>query len=347
MMRAAWFFAAFFVLFFECGNGLAFENQKWDNFKLNFISPDGRVIDFSQQRCSHSEGQGYGMLLAVSYDDKETFTRIWEWTKNNLGASRTDNLFAWKWGERLPGTWAVIDTNNATDGDTLIAFGLLLGAKKWHDQTLKAHAVEIIRSIRQQLVLRDGGKIKILPGYFGFISEEGIVVNLSYLVVSAYTLFAEDDDRAFWQQVKKNGLDLIAESTFSDLALPPDWLFIGKNSREVYSLKSEHFSYDAIRVFLYLSWDGSLDKLPGASKYLDFIERCGMVPRSINLVDNSSSLREAPAGFYAVLARVARDLDRNGLGARLQAAAETKIPKESKDYYSQILYLLAEIMPLQ
>ena len=47
----------------------------WEHYKKTFISNDGRVIDYYQEQCSHSEGQGYGMLLAVRHNDKETFSQ--------------------------------------------------------------------------------------------------------------------------------------------------------------------------------------------------------------------------------------------------------------------------------
>jgi len=33
---------------------------------------------------SHSEGQGYGMLLAVAADDRPTFDLLWGWTRAQL-----------------------------------------------------------------------------------------------------------------------------------------------------------------------------------------------------------------------------------------------------------------------
>nr|WP_301540442.1 glycosyl hydrolase family 8 [Proteus mirabilis] len=37
----------------------------WQQFKARYITPEGRVIDSANQNISHSEGQGYGMLMAV------------------------------------------------------------------------------------------------------------------------------------------------------------------------------------------------------------------------------------------------------------------------------------------
>src|SRR5690606_28500903 len=74
-------------------------NASWDRYKSKFINPDGRVLDFSQNEITTSEGQSYAMLRAVWIDDKQTFDHVWQWTKDNL-KREDNNLFGWKWGER-------------------------------------------------------------------------------------------------------------------------------------------------------------------------------------------------------------------------------------------------------
>ncbi len=61
----------------------------WTDFLGIFVSGDGRVVDTGNGNISHSEGQGYGMLLAVANGDAAAFARIWNWTqKNTPGAQR-------------------------------------------------------------------------------------------------------------------------------------------------------------------------------------------------------------------------------------------------------------------
>src|SRR6201989_3063834 len=91
---------------------------------------DGRIIDRANGNISHSEGQGYGMLLSVAADDRDSFEAIWNWTQKQLYV-RGDNLAAWKWDpDANP---HVSDQNNATDGDLLIAWALMRAGKKWSE----------------------------------------------------------------------------------------------------------------------------------------------------------------------------------------------------------------------
>ena len=49
---------------------------EWHSFRDRFIQADGRVLDTANGGISHSEGQGWGMLFAARFDDRDSFTRI-------------------------------------------------------------------------------------------------------------------------------------------------------------------------------------------------------------------------------------------------------------------------------
>ena len=68
----------------------------WTAWKARFVTDAGRVVDTGNQGISHSEGQGFGMLLAVAANDRPTFERIWGWTRANRMV-RDDQLLAWRW----------------------------------------------------------------------------------------------------------------------------------------------------------------------------------------------------------------------------------------------------------
>ena len=51
--------------------------QAWEAYKARFLMTDGRIVDTGNKNVSHSEGQGYAMLMAVASNDKAAFDRIW------------------------------------------------------------------------------------------------------------------------------------------------------------------------------------------------------------------------------------------------------------------------------
>src|SRR5690348_5637890 len=100
-----------------CWDGISWvkaQDDLWASYKSHFISADGRVVDTGNGRISHSEGQGYGMLLAESNGDQATFSQIWNWTVQHLNRSE-DHLFSWRWRPLFKAGF-VDDHNNASDG---------------------------------------------------------------------------------------------------------------------------------------------------------------------------------------------------------------------------------------
>jgi len=209
----------------------------WADYKQQFLSEDGRVIDDVNGRISHSEGQGYGLILAALNQDRDAVERIWKWTQSHLRL-RTDHLFAWRWKPASSGvaddkSGAADDKNDATDGDLLIAFGLANAGKDWHDAAFLASSKQIAQDIRRHMIRQSRYGPVLLPGGQGFEKPDGIVVNLSYRVFPAFAVLAKIDPSPQWAALRRSGLQLVEAARFSPLELPPDWLFIGKKDLQV------------------------------------------------------------------------------------------------------------------
>lgn len=312
----------------------------WKTYQQTFITGDGRVVDFFQHSISHSEGQGYGLLLALMNGDRPAFERIFRWTTENLQVRR-DALFAWSWGERANGGWNVIDYNNASDGDILIAFALLKAADRWGHPPFREAAQRIVRDIRAYLAVTADDFQLITPAYFGFNGQERTSFNTGYLMLPAFAEFAKVDDEAFWLRTLRDSRRLLEKAAFSRLKLPADWVALENGQVTIAAARSPVFGYEAIRAPLYLSWHGEIGTLSAFADYLQFVESTGYLPIRVNLVDGSVAVEEAPAGFYAVMGRCAQRLGRHALAQKLFQDAGSKITREPKDYYSNTLFLLA------
>ncbi|PTN35624.1 glycosyl hydrolase family 8 [Desulfonatronum sp. SC1] len=316
----------------------------WTVFKARFLTSDGRVVDRFQNSVSHSEGQGYGLVVAALCDDRETFASLWEWTRDNMQVRRTDSLLAWAWGERLPGQWAVLDFNNATDGDILVAWGLLLGAKQWSESAYETEATGLIASIREHLGVHHQGRLVLLPGYHGFLKSDSIRLNPSYYIPSAFQAFAEKDDADFWNTAQADSLALLEASLVPPLMLPPDWIVLAEDSEQPLPAGDEPvFGFETIRVPLYLSWAGATSALPELEGLVRSLDQAGHIPQRIDLTDGSFSQESGSAGFYAVFARAAQDLGMLETAERWWNEAARKFMDEKDDYYSNILYVLSRL----
>jgi len=350
---------------FRAGFAYAGENSgTWDYYKSHFIAPDGRVIDLFQNRISHSEGQGYGLLLSLQNNDKATFENILQWTQKNLMV-RKDGLAAWSWGQRDNGEWGILDYNNATDGDILIAWALLKGNEKWQNNEWKSWSDATIDRIRLFLTIKRHNKIFLLPGYYGFTSKSGkseeskqsnsptdinLRINISYFIFSAFSDFADSASKngnsqnsSFWQQLSSDSLAILKQSLSGSMTLPPDWINIDQKSKLIIDKDNGAvFGYDAIRVPLYLAMAGDKKSLEIFKPYLKLCNKIGYVPVRVDLINEEIAISEGSAGFYALLSKCAGMVGEAAISKSFMQMADSKIIQEKDDYYSNTLYLLAK-----
>ncbi len=314
------------------------ECADWGRFLERFVSGDGRVIDPGQQDASHSEGQGYGLWLALLHGDRPAFDRILRWTVDNLQV-RKDALFAWSWGRRPNGSWNVIDYNNASDGDLLIASALLRAAAEWKHPPYREKALAVVRDIRVHLAFAAGKRRLIAPGYYGFAGRERLLFNTGYAVFPAYRAFAAAEETAFWSRILEDARSLLREAAANPFALPPDWVVLEPEQPRLSAERGPFFGYEAARLPLYES--GLAEPLPLFGPFLDWVERSGYLPVRVNLVEHTVSTGEAAAGFHAVFALAAERRGKEDLARRLLERGRAKIASEADDYYSNALFLLA------
>jgi endoglucanase len=221
----------------------------WTLFRTAFVDRSGRVIDAGNGGISHSEGQGYGLLLAVLAGDRATFETMLAWTEANL--ARTDvALFTWKYDPHQGNP--VADPNNATDGDILISWALATAAKRWGGHHWAARSEAIRAAIRQHLVIERHGRHLLLPGRLGFAEGDTVTLNPSYFIWPAFDAFAALDGDGTWAAVISDAESVLRDARFGPAGLPSDWIEIGADGKVVPA--HDHpprFGYDAIRIPLY------------------------------------------------------------------------------------------------
>jgi endoglucanase len=243
------------------GGVLKGAGQLWAAYKSKFITEGGRLEDTGNQNISHSEGQGYAMLLAVASDDRNTFDRVWNWTRANLMV-RDDSLVAWRWEpHQRP---AVADLNDAADGDILIAWALTEAAEYWSDAAYRAAARRIAVEVGRKLVLtKTPLGAMLLPAVNGFSVEDradGPVLNPSYWVFPAFIRLSLVAPEVDWLGLTEGGLNLIKAARFGSAGLPTEWVSEQNGAVRPADGLPQYFGYNAIRVPLYLAWAGIGDR---------------------------------------------------------------------------------------
>ncbi len=302
----------------------------WNRYRARFVAPEGRIVDTGNGSVSHSEGQGYGLLLALAAGDREGFEKIWRWTRRNL-QKRDDHLFIWR---RRPGVpLSQEDFNDATDGDLLIAWALAEAAARWGREAWRREALAIASDLKRSAVRTWRGRSVLLPGDKGFERGDRLVLNLSYWVYPALGAMAKLDPDPVWGQLIDSGLALTRQARFGPWNLPPDWLEAGEGLKP-WRERPPRFGYDAVRIPLYLIWGGR-GEAELLRPFVRFWEARGaFTPPWINLQADCMSARDAPAGIRAI-----RLLSRHAAGR----GGWFRPPPAEGDYYSATLVLLSRL----
>lgn len=289
----------------------------WQAYRDAFISPGGRVIDNANGNISHSEGQGYGMLLAVSAGDRDTFETLWTWTRSQL-MLRDDGLAAWRWDPAA--TPHVADRNNASDGDILIAWALAEAGTAWSQPAYRMAALQMIRAIADHDLVTTSFGLALKPGSAGFDKgdrADGPVINLSYWVFPALVRFAELAPERPFSAVIATGLKLAGAARFGPQRLPSDWISLAAAAPAPAKGFPPTFGYDAIRIPLYLAWSG-LGTTDALGPYAAAFKDPNVPPQRVDVTTGTVLEPFVDSGYLAVAALIR--CPRGGLPEPLRSA---------------------------
>jgi endoglucanase len=311
----------------------------WWRYKRSFVSSQGRVIDTGNGGITHSEGQGYGMLLAEAYGDRATFDRIWTWTKDNLQTRPGDKLISWLWKPGEDGKGSVADPNNASDAEILIAWALVRASKRWNHYAYQQAAAVILIEVNRALVKPSASGPVLLPGLEGFLRPDGTVLNPSYYIFPALTSFSQTFPGSGWEPLSQGGYKLAGEARFGEWSLPPDWALLAGDSFRMPASFPPDFGYNAIRVPLHLAWANP--KSPLLKPYANFWKQfpdLSKMPATVNLETNTFGPNPALPGMQAI----ARFVLACESGTRLTVQDISPVMSD-EPYYSASLKLLTKL----
>lgn len=331
------FLGALAYLLFHFLDPYKLRGSDWRFFKKKFVSVGGRVIDDGNGGISHSEGQGYGMLIAAAYRDRATFDRIWTWTRKNLQTRPGDKLLSWRWEPEKDGG-KVTDPNNASDGDVLVAWALLRAFRIWKEPQYQKEALRILADLNRLNVVSTDRGIVLLPGTEGFLKYGVATLNPSYYVFPAFDEFAAALPSGPWKRLKENGLDLLKVARFGRWHLPPDWM-VEKEEISVSPDFPPDFGYNAVRVPLYLGWSdyNSQSMQPFARFWRKFGQK-KPIPATVNLLNNDFGPHPALPGMVAVAQFAISCTEKQSLTVRA-----LPVLREGEPYYSASLNLLTKV----
>ncbi|MGF6778220.1 cellulose synthase complex periplasmic endoglucanase BcsZ [Paraburkholderia sp. GAS334] len=320
---------------------------RWEQFKRDFVSKDGRVIDAgSADSRTVSEGQSYGLFFALVANDRVTFDAILQWTEVNLArGDLTSHLPSWLWGRGENGQWGVLDTNAASDADLWIAYALLEAGRVWNERSYTARGALLARRVLdEESATVPGLGLTLLPGPSGFHSADTWRVNPSYSPVQVIRgIAAHLPDDARWPRLLASTGRLLTDTAPHGFA--PDWALYQTGRGFVPDADTHAVSaYNAIRVYL---WAGTLNAqdplaqtlLTRFAPFAGFIATHGAPPETVDATTGVVGANMGNAGFSAVAVPF---LDAGGQTALAdaQVARVAQLDRETPPgYYTGVLTL--------
>ncbi len=291
----------------------------------------GRVIDRQQGEITHSEGQGYGLLLAQAHGDRRSFGAIEDWTEQHL-AIREDTLMAWAW---RPGEGSnVLDWHTATDGDLFRAWALLRAGRDsgWSGYTEKA--IAIAHDIAELCLAPDPRAPEehlLTPGAESRRAVNNVLINPSYIMPRALRELGVAAREPRLIRAADHGETILAELAATSLL--PNWIDVTQSGFEKPREHELLWGYDALRIPLYLTWSGQRDHA-AVDRALDLFARSSDIDHlAVVITPTGDILAQSNHPGYRAITEVAACRPQFSSGPEMRQAS----------YYPDSLWLLGEI----
>jgi len=201
-------------IFFKEGERVYFEDESDGGYMVDTGNTDVRT-----------EGQSYGMMIAVQMDRQDVFDRIWKWTRKYMYMEDGDYNGYFSWSHNLDGSNIEGRGGPAPDGEEYFAMALLFAGRRWGDGEGILNYTKEARDMLHHMVHKkkdpmfdpDTKQIRFVPGV--------TFTDPSYHLPHYYELFAEygnAEDKAFFKDAAKLSRELLQKACHPETGLNPN-----------------------------------------------------------------------------------------------------------------------------
>jgi oligosaccharide reducing-end xylanase len=356
-------------LFAELGKNQAAIDGKIDEIWNQFINGDDQqrlyypvgnneaYIYAADSDDVRSEGQSYGMMIAVQLDKKTEFDKIWTWTKNHMEFKDGDHQGYFCWSVRPNGSRNC--SNNASDGEAWLVTSLFMAAGRWGNGSgiynYQAQAQAILDSARSKdaknndatdLFSRKNSLITFVAN-----RDASGYTDPSYMVPAFLELWAvaANKDRAFWKKAAVAARAFWKTAAHPITGLMPDYAnFDGTPKGPAFNPNAVYYLYDARRIHMNIAIDWAWFKVDRwqqgqAARAIEFFYSEGVRDHGATYKLNGERIgNNNEAGHTAMLATAALALPSDNLKAWafVDALWNRQIPSGKFRYYDGLLYMM-------
>src|SRR5574344_280882 len=235
----------------------------------------GYVSDI-KNHDARTEGMSYGMMIAVQFDKKDIFDRLWRWSRKYMQHQSGEREGYFAWSCRIDGTQN--SAGAASDGELYFITALLFASNRWGNDTginYKAEAQRILNCIMpKEIASRPGGGFGQRPEQaqgnqperkqmMYLIDPETKLITFtpdgfgqrftdpSYHIPAFYEVWAKwaDDGRSdFWQKAAVASREYLHKVVNNVTGLSPDISNYDGTPLKIKDYVMNTFRYDSWRV---------------------------------------------------------------------------------------------------
>lgn len=203
-----------------------------------------------------TEGQSYGMLLAVLLDDKIFFDNIWRWSLRHMYLTEGPCRGYFAWSVPLDGSPRA--EGPAPDGEVFFCLALILAHRRWGSGMAEMDYARWAQKIMRDMLhrgsdeappmIQDNDLIAFVPG-LSFTDP-------SYMLPHAFELFSEycdERDQLRWQRIAAKAREFLFEHAHPVTGLYPEYAL--NDGRPEPTRGHSDFYSDAYRCLINLAVD--------------------------------------------------------------------------------------------
>lgn len=278
---------------------------------------DGRVIRRDQGGDTVSEGQAYGMLIALGVGDDTTFREIWTWTRKHL--QREDGLMAWRFDDGK-----VVDDQPAADADLDMARALLVAGDRMHDPSYTAAGTRLAKAIATKLTVQTADGRILVPGLWATAGDP-YPYNPSYASPEAFALIGSYTKDPVWTELA-DGARTVTAAMLAKAALPSDWAQVHADGTVDFMPgpdgqgQSVRYGYDAARLPIRFAESCQAPDRALAAKLVDPLDRQRTPKAELDLGGTPLTQDDSPLASVARAAARAAAGDEKGARSDLVTA---------------------------
>ncbi len=211
-----------------------------------------------------TEGMSYGMMIAVQFDRKDIFDRLWRWGKRYMQHDSGPLKGYFAWSCKTDGTRN--SQGPASDGELYYVTALIFASNRWGNDTgidYRAEAQNILDCSMQKTGMdRVAPFINIEQKLITFTPDNwgGRYTDPSYHVPAFYEVWARwagDGRSAFWRECAQRSRDYLHRCVHPVTGLTPDYSNYDGTLMDGRFIIGNTFRFDSWRVPMNIALDYS------------------------------------------------------------------------------------------